>query len=454
MNKLVLESLRHFISLKPYASFLLKTVPLSIALMSMPTAHGKGMLKSNSRIKETPTVAVPAKDPARSFYEKTYNAENKGQQFKNKPADAPSLIDDSRRHVGNTMSRITNHNSDARNHRALQAMYDRAPVPTKQSQQMRAAAGKIEERYSNPTTSAEVSTHLTDHLKKEANDIVVALLPYWQQLTGGLNFSFGMGETKSDPEQEARTANQSIKYGLVLKDVKASEKLAMHAALASDDMHEWENAPDARLEWTIGPVSPNSDISLRKFEPESTSDKSDEMVSLMKVYQRSNQDLAQSVVAFVRENQGKIPKLQFKGNAKFRAAPTAGSTSLPGLEVNLNQIENYYTMTYLTTPTLAKDGISHTIRLPLFGTLALQRKFDEKGKPTETHVTGILVKNDLPAVSVGCNHAAGNFKTEVIHSGSKGNIKVVSEAPKGCPVTDRKLRHEGEKYSLEYTVNF
>jgi hypothetical protein len=454
MNKIALDLLRRLVLPKPYASFLLKALPVGIALVYMPIAHARGMLKSNSRIKETPTVAVPAKDPARSFYEKTYNAENKGQQFKNLPTQAPSLIDDSRRHVGSTMSRITNHNSDARNHRALQAMYDRAPVPTKQGQQMRAAAGKLEERYSNPTTSAEISTHLTDHLKKEANDIVVALLPYWQQLTGGLNFSFGVGETKQDPEQEARKANQNVKYGLVLKDVKASEKLAMHAALSSDDMHEWENAPDARLEWTIGPVTPGSDIHLRKVDTESNSQKSDEIVSLMHEYQRTNQDLAQSVVAFVRENQGKMPKLQFKGNAKFRSAPTAGSTSLPGLEVNLNQIENYYTLTYLTTPSLTKEGISHTIRLPLFGTMALQRKFDEKGKPVETHLTGILVKNDLPAVSVGCNHAAGNFKTEVIHSGSKGNIKVVSEAPKGCPVTEPQLRHNGEKYSLEYTVNF
>jgi hypothetical protein len=411
-----------------------------IAFIIGEDAFARENLRSRSRLREVPNVAVHQKYNARDFYEKTYNRDNLEKNFRALPARAPTLGQDAWRVFSQTAGRVSKHNSDSRNHRRVLEMYNRAPVPTLESEQLRHAAGHLNSEYQNTTNPNEIIQHLNGHYKAEINDAVVSQIPFWHQITGGWDFSFGYnGNSTSSPG--TASVSSPVRYGLVLKDVKASESKAMYAALGSDDMRDWQNVPSATAEWTIGPIETSESELYRVDVPPAS-----EYVAQLNAYQHENRRLDQSVVSFLAERIS-IPKPLFKGKAKLRSAPTPGATSLPGVDLTLSQIEGYYALNYLTTSTLAKDGVFHTIRLPIFGPVAATRKFDENGKPLEFGLTD-------GKVNVLCNEVSGSFKTESVHAFGNKSIKVVTEAPNGCPMKDRKIHREGQKYAVEYNMSF
>src|SRR5688572_24363119 len=133
--------------LHPSASVRLSLLVCTLQGFAVSTAHAESREKTRSRIRprEVGKIAAVQKDTARAYYEKTYNRENLERQFSKPPAKAPTLGDDARKFFGGAASRVTNANSESRNHSKVLKLYEQAPVPTVEKQQLRAAAGKLDD---------------------------------------------------------------------------------------------------------------------------------------------------------------------------------------------------------------------------------------------------------------------------------------------------------------------
>jgi hypothetical protein len=224
----------------------------------------------------------------------------------------------------------------------------------------------------------------SDHIKERVELI--------KKLQNGLNFDLNLGSMFVDTPNE-KMKSGSVRYGLVLKDIKADPNAPQRAAI-SDSSDELQYAGHADVEWTIGPLSEAHGRSV--YSPSPTPSASE----------------SKGIFGWLR-----TPKPSFKGRAKPEIGNLAGVSgdSLPNWTVELYQEEGYYTLVYKSKSTGERLSQEHQLKLPLYGDLAVGRRFNDKWEAIETTAYNVLIDKNLPIVSLHHMHIEERYRVNAAH---------------------------------------
>lgn len=268
------------------------------------------------------------------------------------------------RHTTSIVSRLTKNQSG--DNRALVGFFDRQGIVTATDQRLRIAALK-EVKSTEFKEAPGLGRYLLQQLGKAFGEHAREHSELIRALGQGLSFNLdSRGVSKASSNQGKDPA--SLKYGLVLKDVRASGRGVHVASLTMDDslMEQAINAKSqAKVDWTIGPLTESDGNPLADYRAPAPWEgpKAQGLFSL-----RPDFSL-----------RGKIePNLSRDGSSKI------------GMRMRLEQPQGLYRMEMISASGVAKGNVNHEFRLPVYRHLTLVRNLDQKMGVTKTSVLNVL----------------------------------------------------------------
>jgi len=361
-------------------------------------------------------------DSARKEFEQTFNAENIANKTQKKIEPASKFSDQGVKFVKDLTISVTKseYRKPEERHKNLIAFYNAAPAISDRDYQLNLAAMNVGRDYENRTKPAQVAQYMRSEYNDAMQNFISSNFAWISKFTGGLDFDFDFKNLIPSKKAESKS---DVKYGLVLEDVKPATHENTKASLTDED-YDWTMAPKAEPIWTIGPVSNHHETNIETvkvpvFTVDENGQRTMEYLGYLEAKEERELGFGKKMLRLVSD---KIvaPSTKFTGKVKPRmglaSAAGGGIRSVPGLETVLSQSQGYYAISYVTKENFVKETIAHAFMLPLFGSMTVQRKFDENMKGVETTLANILIVPGLPSVTLVRNDLAGDFKTSVSHS--------------------------------------
>jgi hypothetical protein len=316
--------------------------------------------------------------------------------------------------------------------------------------------GKIDQDYAGVVKAKEVSTFFSNQYRTAATARYVEQSELVKKYSGGLNFNFG-GNSPSQPTP--LKSRKNVRYGLVLKGFETDHNRSRVASLGSGDMSEWSQASKAKPVWGIGQLKEEekthkAEVPLYVVRPGNAH----QQAQLHQV-NRTPKHTATSAkqVNFMEMITGiRFPKMEFRGKAKPRSkfAVSEASSGLPGIELQINQIEDYYSGTYLTGKNFKKDRLEHKINVPLIKKIKLSQRYDEQFRVLHTSITNIVVIDGGPALSMAHDNLSNNMKANLSYQIDNHSIALTADSPAGWDIIRKFGESSDEKYELTYKWRF
>jgi hypothetical protein len=219
-----------------------------------------------------------------------------------------------------------------------------------------------------------------------------------ESLRTGISFNIG-----GDSKDEQIAAHKPLRYGLIVKNVEPSTKDFRIAAVPmtmSDDYMLVQHAPKARIQYEIGPLMHEADLTDSSI-PLAATESSGWMQGL--------------------------PEFQFRGRIAARGAPTANQI-LPPQSILLEQSQGFYAIDIHTSQLLHKDAVFHRIRVPLAGTMTLREERNEKFKKTRSTLENIYVNGPL-ALNLDYFGLEKRYQTGLIYQRALTRIELYNHLP-------------------------
>lgn len=234
---------------------------------------------------------------------------------------------------------------------------------------------------------------------------------------------------RSSPPQET---SGSVRYGLVVKEIVPNQNVPQ-MALISDSEEELRYAGHADVHWTIGPVNeaPGRIFEGMSFESPAAK-KADERFNL------------------------KLPKPDFHTNVStdpIEDLTKVETSPLPNVRFELLQDEDYYKLSYSATPQGKQVGMEHQFKIPVSGTLALGRRFNDKFQVVETSAYNVLVDKRLPGLSLHQMHIEQRYSAD-LGTTLPGNQEITLTARGEAKGPVAKEADRPEAYGLTYKREF
>ena len=229
----------------------------------------------------------------------------------------------------------------------------------------------------------------------------------------------------------------SVRYGLVLQDIVPSREASDRVAIANA-ADELQYAGHADVQWTIGPVSEDGSRKIFAFP---------DQASAAPEPKKDDESFWSRI---------RLPKMAWTGKATPDAIQNLSKLkkdALPNWKVQTGQSEGYLTLNYTMSTSGKKLAQQEEIKIPVAGTLAVGRRFDDRWNAVQSSAYNILVDQRLPLVSVHYMHLEERVmgdvglpisKTETVSAAGKGRAKGVVAKEADRP----------EAYSLNYTKTF
>jgi len=399
------------------------------------------------------------------IYNRSFNRENFHLQTYSDATRPEGPFGEILSHPVNILRQIRN-NQNSRN-RALLEMQQRTPTMNASDYQMRYAALEFDTDYKNRTSGSEIAAHLEREATKVIGSMIIEQLDFYKRFNEGLSFNldltglFSRGKpSEASPESRPK---DNIRYGLVLNGVEYSDAPIAIAALTNME-NALPFATQSRPVWGIEEL--NTRPKRRPFNVRVPAPKSylehqvltDDEVEL-DAHDETYLDHHLPVNERSLWSRTTFPSLEFDGRVRPRRGTdinelAEGSAGMPGMQLQLNQAQGYYSLSYLTDSKFKKDRITHQVAVPIHGTLALKRIYDENFKEQETIAENILVRKDLPALTVRKLHTNDSFRAGLRHSTNGHSFTISAETPSGWQTSSGLFKNEGEKYRADYRFRF
>lgn len=264
--------------------------------------------------------------------------------------------------------------------------------------------------------------------QKVASTSAKARTPILNKFGQGMKWNFNLGGLfgkKEEPKTQT-AAKGNVRYGLIVQDIKV-DNYAPKRASVSDSNEELQYAGHAEVEWTIGPMTEEQG---RKVYSEDSSE-------------GDNHPRIGGV---------RLPSTVFKAAAtpeNFDNLAKVDQKNKPLMRLDLTQEDGFYNFAYRTELSGKKVSVEHAFTVPVAGTVALGRRFNDNWDVIQTSAYNVLYDKRLPLLSVHYMNieqrykadASYNFKGHVVGVGARGKAEGKVEKE-----TDRP-----EAYSVNYT---
>jgi hypothetical protein len=340
--------------------------------------------------------------------------------------------------------------------KGLASIESKNPRIDEQTYRRNLLGGQIDLDYSGVVKAKEVSTFFSDQYRAAATTRYIEQNELVKQYSGGLNFNIG----SSTPSQPApMNSKKNLRYGLVLEGFETEPKRPRVASLGSDSMNEWSHASKAKPVWGIGQLQERENtrkaqVPLYVVRPGTAHQKA----QLHQVNQTSRHTpTSAKQVNFMEMITGiRFPKMEFRGKAKPRSKFVASeaSSGLPGIELQINQIEDYYSGTYLTGKNFQKDRLEHKINVPLIRKVRLSQRYDEQFRVLHTSINNIVLLDGGPVLSMAHDNVSNNMKANLSYSIDKHSIALTADSPAGWDIIRKFGESSDEKYEITYKWHF
>jgi hypothetical protein len=219
-----------------------------------------------------------------------------------------------------------------------------------------------------------------------------------ESLRTGFSFNVGTGS-----DEQKTVAARPVRYGLIVKNMEPSTEQLRLAAVPmtmSDDYMLVQHAPKARIQYEIGPLMHETELTDSSI-PLATTESAGWLQGL--------------------------PEFQFRGRIAARGAPTANQI-LPPQSILLEQSQGFYALDIHTSQLLHKDAMFHRIRVPLAGTMVLREERDEKFKKTRSTLENIYVNGPL-SLNFDYFGLEKRYQTGLIYQRSLTRIELYNHLP-------------------------
>lgn len=309
----------------------------------------------------------------------------------------------SARNGSNVMRRVTK--SQSGQNLALRGFHDRQGFVSDEDQALRLAALR-DIKEPEFQEKRELSRYLLNQVGKAIGAHAQENSEFLRKLGEGL--SFNIGTSKSSAKTSA--ANASLRYGLVLKEVKPSGKGIHVAALTMDEAYldrALASKKKAQVDWTIGPLSETNNGSL---------------------FPELGNDTAPVDTVRAQGIFGIRPDLSLAGKVLPNFAPENGGQA--GFKIRVEQPQGLYRMEMLTG---SSKQVAHEFRLPVYGNLVLMRQTDSRLDATKSSVLNVFGFSDalsLRPVNLHYTHADNVLKAETGFDFAKGRLGVEANIAK------------------------
>jgi hypothetical protein len=271
-----------------------------------------------------------------------------------------------------------------------------------------------------------LGTEMQTALSQKAKGKVTLL----NSFNSGMKLDLDLSEAFA--KQEEKTAEGELRYGLILEDVTPDPNAPERAAI-SDIHEELQYAGHADVKWSIGPVSEKDKRKLFN-------------VAAPAAAAPGKAEQKESLWSRLR-----IPKAAFKGQVRpknFENITKVDGDNMPEWEVKAGQAEDYYNLIYRTKADGAKINAEHEFKIPIVGTAAVGRRFDDRFHVIQTSAYDILVDTRLPLVSVHYMNMEQRYKGDIGFAFGEGKRKKLSVSGRGYAANSK------ESYALDYTEEF
>ncbi|HET9237609.1 MAG TPA: hypothetical protein VFO10_10180 [Oligoflexus sp.] len=263
------------------------------------------------------------------------------------------------------------------------------------AQETRLRSLSVYKLSSNITTArpTDVTRSMSTFLGREFKSTA---LP--ESLRTGISFNIG-----GDSNDDQTSAHQPLRYGLIVKNVEPSPddfRMASVPMTMSDDYMLVQHAPKARVQYEIGPLMHEAELTDSSI-PLATAESSSWMQGL--------------------------PEFQFRGRIAARGEPTANQI-LPPQSILLEQSQGFYAIDIHTSQLLHKDAVFHRIRVPLVGTMTLREERNEKFKKTRSTLENIYVNGPL-ALNLDYFGLEKRYQTGLIYQRALTRIELYNHLP-------------------------
>ena len=301
------------------------------------------------------------------------------------------------------------------------------------------------------------SNDVGEELGLQANKVIAEIaskkLGFIEAFKKGLSFDFDVSSLFGNKKPKQHSQAQPVTYGLVLKDIDVPEEKNPQAALRrSTDL---SGSIQAKPVWTIAPIKPQA--RTRPFHADvpaawrASNQRTTEKQKGIFIHGRRPEPTAPSIyqrfLSMIRP-----PQLKFKG--KMTPIQTTGSNPLnSGWKISMQQVQNLYAIDMITNHLLKSTSVEHRMNLPLVGAARLTRTYDENMSVKATTVQNVLVLPELPSVFVTHLDASKQYKAGLQYGFGDHQITFSAESPVNWDPSEIGTA-EGEKYHLNYTLNF
>jgi hypothetical protein len=153
----------------------------------------------------------------------------------------------------------------------------------------------------------------------------------------------------------------------------------------------------------------------------------------------------------------KLPSTKLTGNIKPRDFKNAQSLSggvLPPMQLTVKQTENLYSVNYLTKGNFEKEKVTHVFRAPIYKKLGFKRIMNEEFESVETVYENLLIGENMPALSVHHRTIENRYLARFSYKKDQAQISILAETPPDFDFGSDFGTKSGEKYKIDYKINF
>jgi hypothetical protein len=291
----------------------------------------------------------------------------------------------------------------------------------------------------NPKTRTanidNIRVFLLGESQKAATTRAKSELTLLNDFNSGMSFDLDAASLFAKDDDVKPTAGK-VRYGLVLKDIQADPNAPKQAAI-NDAATDLNYAGHADVQWTIGPVSEQSGRKLFAFKEHmaaSETPKSEGFWSRLWTPKAAMK--------------GKVTPENFDNIAKVK-----DGESLPAWNIQLSQSENFYSLTYRTKLSGEKLEELHDFRVPVAGTVALGRRFNDQWDVVSTSAYNILYDKRLPLVSIHYLNIEERYKgTMGVELDKSSSLALTAQGETKSETVKKEARNK--QFGLEYNKTF
>ncbi len=273
-----------------------------------------------------------------------------------------------------------------------------------------------------------IRTFFAGESQKVASANAKSRVPFFSRFGQGFKWDFNLGSLfgKKDQAPAQTAAKGNVRYGLIVQDIKVDKNAPKRAAL-NDSTDELQYAGHAEVEWTIGPMTEEQG---------------------RKVYhEEAKVEGGRPTIGGIR-----IPSPKFKGGAtpeNFENLAKVTEANKPLMRFDLTQEEGLYNMAYRTELTGKKISVEHAFTVPVAGTVALGRRFNDNWDVIQTSAYNVLYDKRLPLLSVHYMNIEQRYKADLSYN-FKGHVVGVGARAEATGTVASEAERP-EQYSVNYT---